>query len=78
MQRRWFQFRLRTLLAVVTVAAVGCAWVAREGRVVQERRAVRQWIEANDIATLNVAGPRESSSPGIGDDARRFLRQLLL
>src|SRR5438067_6879001 len=27
--------------------------------------AVRQWIETNHIATLNIAGPRESSSPGI-------------
>ncbi len=39
--------------------------------------AVRQWIEMHRIDTLNVAGPRESSSPGIGDEARRFLRQLL-
>jgi hypothetical protein len=39
---------------------------------------VRQWIETNRIATLNVAGPRESSSPGIGDEARRFLRELLI
>jgi hypothetical protein len=39
---------------------------------------VRHWIETNRIATLNVAGPRESSSPGIGDEAQRFLRQLLV
>jgi hypothetical protein len=39
--------------------------------------AVREWIEQNGIVTLNVAGPRESSSPGIGDEARRFLRQLV-
>ena len=29
------------------------------------------------IATLNVAGPRESSSPGVADEARHFLRRLL-
>jgi hypothetical protein len=39
--------------------------------------AVWQWIETNYIATLNVAGPRESSSPGIGDEARRFLSLLV-
>jgi len=39
--------------------------------------AVQEWIEANHIETLNIAGPRESSVPGIGEDARRFLRQLL-
>lgn len=35
--------------------------------------AVRAWIQQHTIRTLNVAGPRESSFPGIGDDARRFL-----
>jgi hypothetical protein len=39
--------------------------------------AVRAWIEANGIATLNVAGPRESSSGGIGEKAARFLRNLI-
>lgn len=38
---------------------------------------VRAWLEANAIATLNVAGPRESSAAGIGADVRRFLRQLV-
>lgn len=36
-KRRWFQFRLRTLLVVVTLAAVPCAYVAHEWRIVQER-----------------------------------------
>src|SRR5262249_961761 len=39
--------------------------------------AVQGWIEQNHIRRLNVAGRRESSTPGIGEDARRFLRQLL-
>jgi hypothetical protein len=52
-RRRWFQFSLRSLLVVVTVAAVGCAWVAREGRIVQERKAVRQWIEEGGGACVN-------------------------
>lgn len=34
---------------------------------------VRQWIADHSIAVLNVAGPRESSSPGIGRDAHDFL-----
>ena len=38
---------------------------------------VREWVEQNGITTLNVAGPRESSSPGVADDARRFLRRLV-
>lgn len=34
------------------------------------------WVEQQQIATLNVAGPRESSCAGIGELARRFLLAL--
>src|ERR1700688_2480492 len=40
-----FQFSLRTLLAVVTVAAVACARLTHEARVVKERKAMRGRIE---------------------------------
>ena len=35
--------------------------------------AVRRWLEERRIETLNVAGPRESQSPGIDSLAREFL-----
>lgn len=35
--------------------------------------AIREWIETAGIQILNVAGPRESSSPGIYDWALRVL-----
>ena len=35
-----------------------------------------RWIRDYGIETLNVAGPRESTSPGIGELARRFLFSL--
>ena len=35
------------------------------------------WIEAEGVATLNVAGPRESTAPGIYREASNFLRELL-
>jgi len=38
--------------------------------------AVRGWIAAHHIRVLNVAGPRESKSPGISAEATSFLRQL--
>lgn len=38
---------------------------------------VRTWAQDHGIRTLNVAGPRESKSPGIYAQARGFLRQLL-
>ncbi len=37
--RRWYQFGLRTLLIVVTFAAVACGYVARQWRIVQARNA---------------------------------------
>ncbi|MHB8970001.1 MAG: putative molybdenum carrier protein [Pirellulaceae bacterium] len=39
--------------------------------------AVRQWIEMHRIGVLNVAGPRESSHPGIAEQACRFLLRVL-
>jgi hypothetical protein len=37
----------------------------------------RDWLASHRIATLNVAGPRESTSPGIYADAVALLTQLL-
>lgn len=39
--------------------------------------AVRSWLQRHRIHTLNIAGPRESSAPGIALDAADFLRVLL-
>jgi hypothetical protein len=37
---------------------------------------VRRWLAEHHVATLNVAGPRESTAPGIHAEARRFLLEL--
>ena len=39
-------------------------------------QAVRAWISANRVRTLNVAGPRESVRPGIYAQALAFLEEL--
>lgn len=39
---------------------------------------VAQWIAEQNIGVLNVAGPRESSNPGIGKLAERFLLPLFV
>jgi hypothetical protein len=39
--------------------------------------AVHSWAKANGVRVLNVAGPRESSWPGIYQRAAVFLRRLL-
>ncbi len=38
---------------------------------------VKEWLVEEEVVVLNVAGPRESSSPGIYDQATDFLRALL-
>ena len=39
--------------------------------------AVRAWIDARAIGTLNLAGPRESTVPGIYAESLAFLTELL-
>jgi hypothetical protein len=41
-----------------------------------EPERVREWLRRRRIETLNVAGPRESSAPGIGRQAMDFLTSL--
>jgi hypothetical protein len=38
---------------------------------------VLEWVEKHEIRVLNVAGPRESYSPGMYKKAKQFLQQLL-
>lgn len=38
---------------------------------------VRSWLAGRGIGVLNVAGPRESSVPGVGARAAAFLREVL-
>jgi len=38
---------------------------------------VRKWLRVNGIQVLNVAGPRESTQPGIGEAAATFLERVL-
>jgi hypothetical protein len=41
-----------------------------------EPETIRRWIAKHKLKALNVAGPRESQSPGIGARAGEFLRVL--
>ncbi|KPK38211.1 MAG: molybdenum cofactor carrier [Gammaproteobacteria bacterium SG8_47] len=38
---------------------------------------VTQWLRSHQVGILNVAGPRESTRPGIYPEARQFMRKLL-
>lgn len=37
---------------------------------------IRDWIQTNNINTLNIAGPRESKNPGVYKNSLNFLRTL--
>ena len=39
--------------------------------------AIRAWLSEQRVSVLNVAGPRESLAPGIGEQARALLRGVL-
>jgi hypothetical protein len=41
-----------------------------------EAEDVRRWLEEHQVEVLNVAGPRESQSPGIAERAKQFLESL--
>jgi hypothetical protein len=43
-----------------------------------EAATIREWTEKHQIHILNVAGPRESSTPGIGARAAHLLREVLV
>jgi hypothetical protein len=51
-------------------------WRVPEG-VEPDPAAFRGWLDGYRVRVLNVAGPRESESPGIGGRAREVLRALL-
>ena len=38
---------------------------------------VARWLSAHKVEVLNIAGPRESQSPGIAETAERFIARLL-
>lgn len=40
-------------------------------------REVAEWVRREQIEVLNVAGPRESTCPGISGEARQFLIEVL-
>ena len=48
-QRRWYQYSLRTLLIVVTLAGCGLGWLGWQLRVVQERRAFLNNIGDSEV-----------------------------
>ena len=60
-------------LTLKAVAAYGKPHFDVDAKDPPKPEAVAEWIIANNIGTLNVAGNSEKSAPGIGEGAIRYL-----
>jgi hypothetical protein len=79
--RRWYQFRLRTLLIGVALLSTACGFVAHEAKIVRERNAMIEHIgEVHGDAEVSpdgILGPPQGISPECameiqrGDHSRR-------
>ncbi|WP_390625414.1 YpsA SLOG family protein [Paludisphaera soli] len=58
--------------------AAGTGSLASSWRGATRPSDVRVWLEAHQVATLNVAGNRESTNPGLGGRVEAFLARLLV
>jgi hypothetical protein len=66
-----------TALTIQIAAAKGKPYFAADLNRHPDPVEVRTWCLAHEIRVLNVAGPRESESPGIYQQAVEFLRAVL-
>ncbi len=73
-KRRWFQFRLRTLFIVITAAAVACAYVGWQAKIVRERKALRERFKGWEII---VQFERQGTPPPAVFPHVSWLRRLL-
>jgi hypothetical protein len=62
-KRRWFQFSLRTLMIVVMLLALPCAYVGWQAKIVRERRALLDSIKAAGGSDLTVVLYNSASPP---------------
>ena len=84
--RRRFQFRLRTLLIVVTLLGVACAYVGWQAKIVRQRAAMLNWLQGRTPLKNVVYGTpgydseqdaRGRWSVAINDPDLPWLRRLL-
>ena len=71
--------RLRggTALTVALARRLGKPLVSVDLEAATDAAQVRAWLAGQQVSVLNVAGPRESQAPGIGEQAGALLRRVL-
>lgn len=65
-----------TLLTQRIAERTGRPWTAVDPHDINDVALVADWLAANKIRVINIAGPRESQQPGIYSAAVTFLSQL--
>ena len=66
-----------TALTIHFARELGRPWLVVDLDRDADPEPARDWLRANRVGVLNVAGPRESTIPGITSDATDFLTTLL-
>jgi Leucine-rich repeat (LRR) protein len=59
-RRRWFRFRLRTLLVAVAILAVPIAWVAKERRQSKYELQIAEQLRERGFTGITLGGPYDS------------------
>jgi len=58
--RRWFRFRLRTLLIIFVIFAAPLAWIAKERRQSEHENLIAEELQAAGFETIGLHGPYTS------------------
>ncbi len=88
--RRRFQFRLRTLFAVVALIALACGWAADHARMIHELDDMKRREDTTEQLTLmflrggftgydtGVLEFRRNTRPEVIEEARRLLPKMII
>ena len=68
-KRRWFQFSLRTLMIVVTLLAIPCAYVSWQAEIAKRRMAMYQQFFSYSMEITRIGMICESWSPILNGEA---------
>ncbi len=66
-----------TAYTIACAEAHGRPYLLLDYDVLADSTMVLEWADTYEIEVLNVAGPRESTLPGVYDDSRKFIEEII-